>query len=231
MPRVNFREVQNLFFGHVDAEAAGYKIVSNGTVSQESSYYRARFYPFWLHPLYKREEQPFFDYPDEAKIVFTVYPIGLIQAHVRVVSLVTDWGFSFDDPLLWPFENTGQLFVNDPVSIEQAQQLDRIVIAKDRRLAQDGGVQSLFTKWGRKPPFAVGSLPRPTYMALCNALDQLNIAWYGPRTVPGKPLPILFQAEDDYIIADDFEVEYPDITHDPIWIQGKEYKGVLNPNS
>jgi hypothetical protein len=82
------------------------------------------------------------------------------------------------------------------------------VYARDRRQAPQGM-----------------TLPSQLHRPVLNVFDRLGVPVHSPHT-PKEPeaASVFLLDEGDYIIADDFEVDVPEFTHDPAWF-GPATKG------
>ena len=224
MPRVNYRDVKDRFT-HINAPFVRCEF----SLPDNDGFYAVSVYPWWEHPQYveaKANKSNWgFDYGDEAYKTVTVYPMGLRQAHVSQLSEVTDWGFTQEHPLLWQYEESAQIVCNEPLSLERWMQISQ---AAQKRL--NGQIEQeylakyvsleMIHRWGGQGSFTLGSLPRPLFIAVKVALDEHKVSYFAPYVPELTELPVLFLIhENDYIIADDFEVDVPEFVHKPEWFR------------
>jgi hypothetical protein len=62
------------------------------------------------------------------------------------------------------------------------------------------------------------SLPSRLHGPILGVLKHLGVPVFSPHTPNPAPATV-FLLDGDYIIADDFEVDVPEFTHNPAWFQ------------
>lgn len=214
MGRVNFREVRDRFT-HIDAEFVACTLGFGETEPK----YAVKFYPWWEHPAHVeavKEKKPwgFADYREGAREV-TVYPLGLAEFRVSCHSEVIDWSFHETHPLLWPYEDSGEIFCNSDPPLEEVV---RRVMAALPRVPKGDIYSYLDPLLPFKAPFCLGTFPFSLFGVVEETLAELRVDAFIPRRPQPKTLPVLLLIDgSDYIIADDFEIDVPRFEHRPEW--------------
>jgi hypothetical protein len=234
--RVNYREIRDRFT-HIDATWISYVISEPG-----ESHYSVRFYAWWEHPTYRElaksgEWQA--QWPPEAEKVVTVYPVGLVKACVSSTALAINWEFvDPPDPLLWEFETYEHVACKDALPPETFIKLPSMIAAALPYHAEPASVSLLLNplRWeaartGRLPAtalgpglrpggFNLGRFPQSVVGSVCSVLEELGVGYLKQEPLPPPeklPVMLLIDAED-YLIAEDFEVDVPEFEHHPDWI-------------
>ncbi len=64
----------------------------------------------------------------------------------------------------------------------------------------------------------MGVYPQSVHRAIRNVLGQMNLKFLADDDLPEDEAAVLFHIDDwNYIIAKDFEVDVPDLGHNPDW--------------
>jgi hypothetical protein len=72
------------------------------------------------------------------------------------------------------------------------------------------------TKWSA--PFSLGYFPFTLYNIVKEELQRADVRLHLARSPVKRNLPVVLLMDgDDYIVADDFEVDVPDFEHRPEW--------------
>ncbi len=219
MAIVNFREVQNRFT-HIDAEFVSCTLGFAGQTPR----YTVAFYPWWEHPAFVEAIESgkpwgFASGGDGSKPV-TVYPKGLVQFRLTKLTdqeQVVDWAFIETHPLLWPYENSGQIFCNSNPPLAK-------VVEGIRKALPDVPKEDIYSHVDPlapyEAPFCLGTFPLTLFNVVEKVLADLGVATFISPRPEAKAMPVLFLIDGyDYIIADDFEIDVPEFKHRPEWFK------------
>lgn len=223
LTRISWREVTKRF-SHIDAHFVSCEI----GLPHNDGFFTVALYPWWEHPLYleAREENKSWGFTNSAGGFsnVTVYPKKVYQSRLSRQEEVTDWDFTQEHPILWQYEEQGAITCNGPLTLEQWMEIS--ALAKDKltghnrqvNVAEYGIWQVL--KWGHTSSFSLGSFPHPLFQVLHQVLDDQGISYFAAFQPKPTQLPVAFLIDDDdYIIADDFEIDVPEFAHKPEWFQ------------
>ncbi|KKM70600.1 hypothetical protein LCGC14_1439070 [marine sediment metagenome] len=220
MSRMNFREIRDRFT-HIDAKFVSCELGFGDVVPR----YTVRFYPWWEHPTVVealRTGKPW-GLTDECEVDVrdvrdvTVYPLGLAACKLSLCEEVVDWAFLESHPYLWPYEDSEQIFCNsDPP-------LDELFERIQARL-QDVPRAELYSYLDPllpyKAPFCLGTFAFTLFNVVHGELEEMGVAVFVSRRPEPRPTPVLLLIDgDDYIIADDFELDVPHFQHNPEWFK------------
>lgn len=205
-------------FSHVDA-----KFVSCQWGGDGKFYYRVLLYPYWEHPLYLQalESGASFGFNDysEGKKQVTIYPIEPLTCYLHASppgSDVTDFYCSSKHPILWQYESKGQIFCNSRVDFSELRTrlVESIPEIPDSYL---GNILNTVDSY--MPPFSLGPFPLTLYKVLTEILAKMKVKVLhgGPPTSGSTPKVFFF--DDEYMIAKDFEIEYPIFEHKNSWFR------------
>ena len=217
MTRVNFREVRDRFT-HIDAEF----VSCTCTFGEGESSFVVRFYPWWEHPLLlqaTREGQPWrfagtLTGVEEKEV--TVFPQRPLSFNLSHASDVIDWAFLEEHPLLWEFEDRAHIFCNENVAMKEL--FKRLEAEKLPFVTRSHLLEHLDPLRPCRAPFALQDLPRPLFLAVRRALDDMGVRVYVEGEPQKRDTPILFLIDDsDYIVAEDFELDVPEFEHKDEW--------------
>lgn len=223
----NFRKVADRF-GHVDGD-----FVSSSLGFPESEpRFVLRFYPWWEHPDYLKAREndapwAFADFEEGVREV-AIYPRGLVAFAMSRYAQLTDCWFAESGPPIWPYEPDGQIFVNEPVDLDAlahaaAGHLDASVLEVRRAV-------DIPRSYAENPPFSL-RLPRSVLIASMEALDGLGVGYHRTYAPKEGPLPVAFVIDDDnWIVAEDFDVDFPEFEHRAEWFDASRYRGSDAPD-
>ena len=216
MAIVNFREVQDRFT-HIDADFVSCTLGFDG----ETPRYTVSVYPWWEHPAYidaRETGKPWgFSRDVDGGKPVTVYPKGLVQFKLTDREQVVDWAFLDTHPLLWPYEDRGQIFCNSDPPLAK-------VVESIRQALPDVPKENIYSYVDPlapyEAPFCLGTFPYTLFNVVEKVLADLGVATFvSPKPKP-RATPILFLIDrSDYIIADDFEIDVPHFEHRPEWFK------------
>ena len=228
MPPVDFREIRERFT-HIDATFESCAISMPG-----ESYYAVRFYTWWENPAYldrvESREGWRSEWPPTAERVVTVYPVGLVQACVRRVQEVIDWSFvDSPHPLLWKYETEEHVLCKRALPPGALGELPSMIAAALPYHADPASLSSLLNPllWGDpgfaeagRGGFSLGRFPASVVSAVHSVLNELGVDYLEQEPmVPSGPLPVMLLIDgEDYLIAEDFEVDVPEFEHNPDWV-------------
>lgn len=218
MAWINFRDIQDRF-SHIDAQFVSSVTRFDDEVNEVSI--TVRFYPWWEHPLYlaAREagESWGFRGTDEGLREVTVKAIGPVAVNLNPDSMVIEWAFSGEHPILWEFSEHGTIYANGPFDVRELT--DRLVARKMPFVQRRDLFPYLDPAW--TPITSRGmSLPTQLQTPVLEELAAINVPTFVPR--PAGPVPnlIAFLMDDrEYVVAEDFVVDVPEFTHEPSWFQ------------
>jgi len=226
MARVNFREIRERF-QHLDAKFVAFE----HSFETRTASFSIEVYPYWEHPRFVEavaagKSWGFNNSGSEGVQLVTVHAKGLMALSATFLVDVEDWEFCERHPWLWRYEETGHITCNSPLGFEACLE---VVEAACKTMGHPGWVIEALDyidytnvrKYGSRPPFFLGRLPRPLHIAMKEELQKRGVEIFCPYEPKQKELPILFHVDDDnYIIAEDFEVDVPDFEHKDEWFQG-----------
>lgn len=224
MPRLKFIDVQDRF-GHIDARF----ISSNCNFNERTATYTVEIYPWWEHPRYLEAREAggpwgFGEVPDAAYKRATVHAIGLFEAHLSPQDEVIDWWVTQRDPRLWPYEEWSSITCNQPLTLSLWLDILESVRAELKLrcltpLLEVSAIEQIH-RHGASSAFCLGNFPYSVYVPLRKQLEARRIDLFDPREPEPKELPFLFVAGgDDYLIAEDFEIDLPEFEHRDEWFQ------------
>lgn len=222
MALIHFTEIPKHFF-HIDATFVSCRLELPG----QDNYFRVRFYPWWEHPLYQqaieRGETWGFQNTEEGEVEITVYPRNVMTFCISQHFNIEGWDFVEEHPLLWQYEDWASILCNSALSFEQALELTERVRASLTDYARTANLEKYLPvtrkrlQWYQNPPFSLGAFPYSLYHPVRTALDLMQVEYLSSREPQKKPMPKLFLVDSDYIMADDFEIDVPEIVHKPEW--------------
>jgi hypothetical protein len=178
-----------------------------------------RLYPWWEHPLYQRArdtgENWGFRHLEGAAKEVTVVAVNPRQCRLSQREEVVDWEFCERHPHAWRYEDEGEVFCNTTPDIPRV--VDAILARKlpfiTRALLDD-----YLPNRDWKAPASLGYFPYTLYGPVCDELQRSAVRLHLPRVPVERDTPIvLTMDDDDYLIADDFELEVPEFEHRPEW--------------
>jgi hypothetical protein len=217
MSKINYKQIKDRFT-HVDAKF----VSSNCSFNTGENYFKIRFYPWWEHPSYlsarKYNENWRFNNTEEGMKYVTIYPINLHEYKLAQINNVIDIIFTEDHPLLWKYQDIGMLFCNSPFDMKDL--VSRVLAANIPFVHQYIIFEFLDPYLSYSPPFALPQMPKRLFDIVKNALQEMNVKIHISKNTNNNITPILFMAdEDNYMIADDFELDVPIFEHKTEWFQ------------
>jgi hypothetical protein len=233
MPRVNFREIVGRFDGY-----SGYSFHScDVRLPGPGGAYRISFYPWWEHPRHleavAKGETEKWDAVDlfSGEIILSIYPVGVWKMKVEMPGAIFEWGFVEDGLAQWEFEDDGAIFCNRAMTFEEWQPIGQRITEKLKErytyLPSRYNYAEIpdFVEYGYSSSFMLGRFPYTLFQLVRSALMEFDVPIFIPREPEKRERPVILRigedcgdySECDYIIADDFEVEFPEIVHKPEW--------------
>ncbi|HEV7506682.1 MAG TPA: hypothetical protein VGS07_17440 [Thermoanaerobaculia bacterium] len=218
MAWTNYRNIVDRFI-HIDADfvSATSRLTPEGGEAEVV----VRFYPCWEHPLYKaalsRGERWGFSSACGAGVrEVRVKAVRPWVVHLSPRPNVIDWRFEIEHPLLWNFDEA-TLYVNGPY--EPRALLDGLSALKLRNVSRADLLPHVDLLSRPSTPRAL-KIPTQLLDPALSVFRDLNVPVFAPRT-QRRPSPevVFLIDEEDYIIADDFEVDVPEFQHEPEWFQ------------
>ena len=223
MARVSWQEITKRF-SHIDARFVRCEI----GLPQNDGFFTVALYPWWEHPLYiearnQNKNWGFKGSADGFREV-TVYPKNVVKFQISRQTEVIDWDFTQEHPMLWLYERQGAITCNSPLTIEQWMEISTLAQDKLTGYNREADVAKYAAqqvrKWGHTNSFSLGSFPYTLFTVLCQVLDSQSIGYFvASEPKATKPLVVFLIDSDDYIIAEDFEIDVPEFVHKPEWFQ------------
>jgi hypothetical protein len=225
---VNWREIRARFT-HIDAEFVHARFnLPGGEVS-----YAVRFYPWWEHPQYRaaRQANEHWEFSDteDGRVVVTVYPRNVHEFHISPDPEVIDWYFTDEHPLLWRYYDSYQILCTSTIADDQLTALLSMIhaeagyyLARYPQLPRDSPD---LRAWAKMGVFSLGVFPAPLYLKVVDYLAAIGVTRFGDfrPTLPEGGIPAVLVIEgEDFIIADDFELDFPEVEHKPEWFKVEE---------
>lgn len=218
---VNFRNVASRLT-HLDAEFVSFQ----GYLPDGGATYAVKYYPWWEHPQVVeaiREEKPWRIRDDQTgATVVTVHAREVHEMKISTITQVEGFDFFEEHPLLWSYEHNGPITCNAPLSLEEAMEIVEAA-APGVTGARTSSIWPFvdhrnIRRYGKTPPFSLGSFPRPAFLGVRAEMQRRGIAFSAPFEPKERQKPVLFLIDDDdYIIAMDFEIDLPEFEHRPEW--------------
>lgn len=214
MRRLNYREIRDRF-GRIDASFVRARCELGGG----SSEYVVRFYPWWEHPAYLeavRRKKPwaFTDTRSGAREV-TVRPVRPLAFHLTQQDAIEDWQFPEAHSALWEYEQHGHITCNSDFS--QRDLIDRLVARGVQGLDRSSVHEFIDERLAYRAPYSLGYLPRSVFQLVRDTLLEMGVE-ISVQDALERPLPKLFLInETDYIVADDFDIDWPEFEHRDEW--------------
>ncbi len=217
--RVGFRDVERRF-SHLDGVFSSFRSSSD----EKTASFTVELYPWWEHPLYRSavdagESWGFSDIELGRKPV-TVHATGVVEISVwppQPGADVIDWAFYDEHPLLWSHEAEGEIYCNSSFELRS------FCIALEERVPglPDEWLGHLLRRLVRfDAPLSLGGLPSSLLEHVAAVLNDLGVRHFLPyRPEPTPDLVAFVVDQTDYIIASDFEVEFPEWEHMDEWFQ------------
>ena len=215
MSRVNYREVEHRF-GHIDGTivSAETRLCDDGLLS--CAIVTVRYEP-WFEKSEARAAGERGGWvvvgsdPDSARVV-SIEAISPVSFEVRNGGSAVETFFTRAHPILWRFEDWGQIVLNNDV--DRRELFEGVLQAIGAPVSTSDVALYLDPYSSRKAPYSLGHFPFSLFGAVKAQLDRMDASVYVAREPQERePLVALF-ADDLVIVASDFEVLWPD--GDPI---------------
>jgi hypothetical protein len=218
MELMNYRATLERF-GHIDAEFV--RASASFTAEGGTAEVVVRFYPWLEHPLYvaARDRGDNWGFPsyEPGMREVTVKAVRPFAARLASRQEVIEWSFAESHPLLWGYSEQSTIYVNGPFDPEKL--LDGLLAMQLPHVSREDLLTYVYAR-DRRPVSQGLTVPSQLHKPVLKVLERLEVPIFAPRTptTPG-PATVFLLDDGDYIIADDFEVEVPEFTHDPSWFQ------------
>jgi hypothetical protein len=172
-----------------------------------------------------------FESPPAAQRVVTVHPVGLVQARVHRMQDVIDWSFvDAPHPLLWEYEAEEHVLCTGALPRGALAELPSTIATALPYQVDPATVGSLLNPalWGApelaesgRGGFSLGRFPASVVSAVHTVLEALGVGYLKQDAlVPSEPSPIMLLIDgEDYLIAEDFEVDVPRFEHARDWVK------------
>lgn len=224
MAWTNYRNVVDRF-GHIDAEF----VRSSGLLSSDgrTAELVVRFYPWWEHPQYlsarERGEDWGFSSYEAGKREVTVRAIQPWALRLSPRQEVVDWRFEEDHPLLWDVAEQSTVFAN--ASFDRGAFFDGLMELALPNVTEGELWRYIHLPDPSKAPMGL-TMPAQLREPVLTVFRRLGVPVFSPGSPRAPERAIVFLIDDDdYIIADDFEVDVPEFIHEPEWFQPAERGG------
>ena len=215
MPRVNYREVEHRF-GHIDGVivSAESRLAEDGLLCCATV--TVRYQPWFEEPQAQAAREGggwVVVGPDSAPSrVVTIEAISPVSFEVRNGGSAIDTFFARAHPVLWRFEDWGQIVCNSDV--DRRELFEGVLQVIGSPVSAADVARYLDPYSSRKPPYSLGHFPFSLFGPVMAQLDRLGVSVHVAREPRERePLVALF-ADDVVIVARDFDVLWPD--GDPI---------------
>ena len=218
MAWTNYRTIAERF-SHIDAEFVN----ATSMVSPEGGHAEVvvRFYPWWEHPLYLGARDRGENWG------FSAYEPGKRDVRVRAIKPwalrlsprreVTDWRFEEEHPLLWDFSERSTVYANAP--FDRRAFIDGLLALELPNVSESDLVGHIDL-----PPTTTAPLglvfPAQLHEPVLTVFGRLGVPVYSPGAPRRlRPAVVFLIDDDDYIVAENFEVDVPEFVHDAQWFQ------------
>ncbi|MGJ4789526.1 hypothetical protein [Leptospira koniambonensis] len=192
-------------YSHIDGELLDYNFSFNG-----DSFVKIDFFPWWENPKYHYAVSENLNWraKNSRKITMTIKPIGLIKFSFEPRCLATDISFLLDDPLLWEYYDKTQLFINEQFDYLELRQ--KLIL---RYPIIENCINNYLPMNARhNPPYCLGDYPTHIYNYLVEILTEMKVSIFPKNTVSFQSnLKLVYIDEANYIIADDFIIDVPEV--------------------
>lgn len=221
MTRYNFRDVQDRF-GHIDGRVVSADVCFRPQDEVATARVVLSLYPWWEHPLYLAALAAGtnwgFDHGDEACREVVVEAIEPLLCELRPRDSAIDMVFHTEHPMLWEFEDTGQIFCNsdfEPRALLKALAERHMPNVDQRSLLRYLSPFPLY-----KAPFSLDRLPFTLFHHVKAELQRMNVRLFIASEPKARPSPIALSIDDGVVmVAKDFFLEVPEFEHRPKWFR------------
>lgn len=223
MARISWREAVKRFT-HIDAEFIGCEL----GLPQHDGFFTVSLYPWWEHFLYLEAREAGqnwgFHGGMEGALEVTVYPNEVIKFQISRQTEVIDWDFTREHPLLWEYEGQGTITCHSPLTVSRWMEIAALaqnnLTGYNRLEDVSEYANRQVYRFGHTASFSLGSFPKTLFDVLRQVLDEQGINHFIPFEPETVEVPVLFLIDgEDYIVAEDFEIEVPEFVHKPEWFQ------------
>ncbi len=224
MTRISWQEAIKRFT-HIDAKFVQCEI----GLPHHDGFFTVELYPWWEHPLYikartENRHWGFTESSGEGLRQVTVHPVNVMKFQISSCGDVYDWDFTQQHPVLWEYEDSRSIICNDPLTLEQWLEVADQARENLTGYKRDADVAKYalwaVRRFGKSGSFSLGSFPYTLFEVIRKVLDEQGIRYFIASEPKPKNLPVLFLINgEDYIIAEDFEVDVPEFVHKPEWFQ------------
>ena len=128
-----------------------------------------------------------------------------------------DWRFEEDHPLLWGFAEQSTVFVNAP--FDRGAFFDGLMELALPNVSEGDLLSSIHLPDPSTAPVGL-TMPAQLQPSVLTVFRRLGVPVLSPGS-PRTPHPavVFLIDDDDYIIAEDFEIDVPEWIHEPDWFQ------------
>ena len=149
---------------------------------------------------------------DEAEVTFHAKTVRQVKLSRNLDYEPLELDFTQEHPLLWDYEQEGSIVCLSPLTLEQwriiVTQAQAALTGDNREVNVAECAARQVEQFGRTGSFALGKFPLPLHRVLLPILDAHGLRCFLPYAPEPVSLPVLFLIDgDDYIIADDFEID------------------------
>lgn len=208
MPWTNYRNIAERFGGHVDAEfvkSSGH--LSSAGATAELVVRCDAWWPRYVSAAQRGEDWRFSSF-EAGQCEVTIRAIQPWAFRLSARQRVEEWSFEEAHPLLWDFADRPTVYANAPFDREaffdglMALALPNVSEADLRNYV-------LLPDPGRAP---LGlTMPAQLHEPVLTVFRRLSVPVFSPGSPRApKPAVVLLVDDDDYIIAEDFEVDVPE---------------------
>lgn len=186
-----------------------------------------RSYPWWEHPQYlsarERGEDWGFSSYEAGKREVTVRAIQPRALRLSPRQEVVDWRFEEDHPLLWDFAEQSTVFAN--ASFDRGAFFDGLMELALPNVTEGELWRYIHLPDVSKAPMGL-TMPAQLHEPVLTVFRRLGVPVFSPGSPRAPERAIVFLIDDDdYIIAEDFEVDVPEFVHRSEWFQPAERGG------
>ena len=126
--------------------------------------------------------------------------------------------------MLWENAESRSITCNDPLTLEQWLEIADLAREKLTGYNRHADVAKYalwaVRRFGKSGSFSLGSFPYTLFKVIQQVLDEQGIRYFIASEPKPSNTPVLFLINgEDYIVAEDFEVDVPEFVHKPEWFQ------------
>lgn len=212
MPRVNYRSIEQ-HLGHIDGtiESITTRVGLDGQLTDVSV--TLNYYP-WFEHMVPAHPQPGQHWrvvdPDPHDRVVTIHALEPALVELTNGTEATEVWFSSEDPVLWRFEDIGEIILN--IDVDRLALFESVVSRVDSPDACARVARHLRPCGSYRAPCSLGYFPRPLFLVVSEVLAEMGAKTLVPRVPQERePLVALF-IDDRTIVAKDYLVDWPEST-------------------